>query len=445
MGEERRAPYLPHPDRPAEWLHEANRRAELEERWRREELRAGRLGNPREFYRFAVERSDAAERWRANAERELSRADREITTRREWRDQIARIEQRRAPEIVAGVFPASPDLRRLQAAYRESGNLQAVLVPDIAGQLGPGWQQTYQRLLSATANFARRNELPRLLDLAHSSVVTVLADALRVQDPRLLAQDCWNQADTFYGASDLYRQINLLKARLEDWPTLLRSEYSPLPLLMADLADQIVAVSKSALAARTRLLRQISDPLSPWRHAHNALSIAGSGLEIITAARMVAEQLWARRGVSSYQKMASRLSEVIFDASPRAAQWRDEFLSNIKNLDTTWTDRIEEVRGSLRFVERNNNARWRQIWQPGRLDFVRHALENWCRAIPNNDIAAMDGSINTLAFDLRVVREMAAELQTAGYGASADLLKDVTDGLLQLLEQQIAFHVQRQS
>jgi len=421
-----------------EWLHDASRRAELAEHWRREI--PGERVDARDYYRYVTDTSGAAERWRADVEAEIAIQSRAETRRREWQAEIAVAEAVLNNRPRPGEFPASA--QELRAIH---GFLDDLQMPAVMGI--ERWRREYDALALQSRDLARRNiEHPdRLVSLARDSIINMLADAL---DPNLPAEERWDRSEDFFArSSGLRSALEELAWALADWHSLLETHPVPDHKDLSAAANRILEDSKHVMEARAEFLNEVTRSRD-WAGARDALTVGGAAFEIVAAARQVAEQLWARTGAPSFSKMASRIGEMpLTERAEDIEATRRLFEVRIGRLDRVWIERVDEVTNALRRADPADDAPWQEIIHPVRMANVGETLRLWCaESLPERlDVGNLDKLVTLLAFDLKVLKDTARRLRNlaAEFSGIGSFLDETLDALTAVLERSISFHASR--
>jgi hypothetical protein len=256
-----------------------------------------------------------------------------------------------------------------------------------------------------------------------------------------------------------------LTLSLSDWHAKLASE--PAPTGMSEAAEQVLADSRRVLDVRAGFLQQVQRS-KEWGSAHGALVLGGGAIEVVAAARQVAEQLWARAGAPCFSKMASRLSEFPIPRAPMTVVV-EQFRDRMDRLNVTWKGRMDEARRALTTLGKivpprgegpvvvieggepepvyDGPRTWQDIYQPNRIRQVEDTLRLWCEEnSPGRlNVANLDKIVVLLAYDFGTLKEMARQLRQlhADYSDVALFVDDTIDGLLETLQGRISFHVGR--
>lgn len=426
------------PDHPMEWLHDASRRAELAEHWRREV--PGERENARDYYRYVTDTSGAAERWRAEVETEIANASGAEARRRDWQETITQAEAALIGRVGPGEFPESA--REIKTIH---GFLDDLPMPVVMG-IGRAKPQ-YDALVLESRDLARRNieDPARLASLARDSIVNMLADAL---NPDLPPEERWDRSQDFFDRSPgLRNALENLKQSLGYWHSLLGSRPVPDHKDLTAAANQILEDSRHVMEARAAFLNEVSSS-KDWAGARAALAVGASAFEVAAAAKLVAEQLWARTGTPSFSKMASRIGEMpIPERAQDIEPTRRLFEVRMDKLDQVWRERVDEVARALRRENPADDAPWVQVAQLNRMVQVGETLRLWCAesAQKSLDVGNLDKLVTLLAFDLRVLKDTAGGLRSLGeeYSGIGSFLDETIDGLTAVMERRISFHVKR--
>jgi len=431
----------PLPEQPIEWVHDANRRAELANEWRHEDPLKHQ--HPSDYYRYVTERTDTAKKWRDELEHKIDRGNQVEKAKADWISLVKATEERfRQDSPKQGDFHESAS-SQLKPVYDALNDLSIPVLGGIHRLYGDKATSVHDALKTEAMGLVKREGPVQAVKQARESIVQILADALPSKG--LAPELRWKMSEDWFSSSSLSRSFRSLDFALQDWVSELGLDKAPDKGREADLAEEVKTRCEELLEARKEFLKQVSGPESEWNNAALPLSISGGGMEVVAVSRQIAEQLWARFGASSFTKMASRIGELNFDRPE--SELKDTkllFEKNRQNLRKTWNERMEAVEDALKNLDSGD---WKELYQFNRVSHMGDWLSNWCEEIAKSspDLQSLDTEIRLIAHDVPFLKECAREIGKLGdeYSGIGDFFDETLDSMVLVMQGQIAFQVKR--